>query len=78
MRFKLTYITRDFYFGDEEIKVSDPDKGIEIVYKKRTNGGERPPNEGGDGIVVALCERSLSLRPRVIVPYVLMSYVPCG
>ncbi len=63
MRFRLRYITKDFYFGDAEIKVSDPDRGIEVVYRRlRTDDGEMPRVEFTDGLIVATCERSLSER----------------
>jgi hypothetical protein len=62
MHFRLSYITRDFFFGDVQIGVSIPDKGIEVVYKKRPNDGEQPPHEGYDGIIVATCERELTER----------------
>jgi hypothetical protein len=62
MRFKLSYITRDFHFGNAEIRVSDPGKGIEVVYKERPNDGDQPPYEGNDGIIVALCELNLTER----------------
>lgn len=62
MHFRLSYITRDFVFGDAEIRVSNPDKRIEIVYKKRPNDGGQPPYEGSDGLIVAVCERNLAER----------------
>jgi intracellular sulfur oxidation DsrE/DsrF family protein len=63
MRFKLSYITRDFHFSNTEIRVLDPGKGIEVVYKKRPNDdGEKPPYEENDGLIVAVCERSLTER----------------
>jgi len=64
MRFKLSYITRDFHFGNAEIRVLDPGKGIEVVYKKRPSDGDQPPYEGYDGLIVAVCERSLTERLR--------------
>jgi hypothetical protein len=62
MHFRLSYITRDFYFGDAEIKVTDPDKAIEIIYKKRPDEGDRPPHEKNDGLIVATCQRELTER----------------
>jgi hypothetical protein len=59
----MTYVTRDFLFGDARIEVSDPDKGIMLVLRKRiADDGERPPLERNDGLIVASCERSLSER----------------
>lgn len=64
MRFKLSFITRDFRFHDGtenfEIRASDPDKGIQVVYKERPKDGEQPPHEPNDGLIVATCERSLA------------------
>jgi hypothetical protein len=62
MNFRLSYITRDFLFGGAEIRASNPDKAIEVVYKKRPNDGEPPPYEESDGIIVAVCERKLVER----------------
>jgi hypothetical protein len=62
MFFKLSYITRDFYCGDAEIKTSDPVKKIEVVLKKRPANGEPPPVENNDGLIIATCERALSER----------------
>ena len=62
MKFRLSYITKDFHFGDAEIKVADPDKAIDVVYKKRPNDGVPPPHEANDGLVVAICERELTER----------------
>jgi hypothetical protein len=64
MLFRLSYITNDFNFGETEIKVSNPDKGIEIVYKKRPNDGELPAHVGSDGLIVATCHRALADRLR--------------
>jgi hypothetical protein len=60
--FRLTYVTGNFLFGDAQIKVSDPDKGIEVIYKQRPKGSEAPPYENNDGLIVALCQRSLPER----------------
>jgi hypothetical protein len=66
MRFKLSYTTRDFRFHDGtdnfEIRASDPDKGIQVVYKERPKDGEQPHHEPNDGLIVATCERSLTER----------------
>jgi hypothetical protein len=72
MRFRLSYITRDFLFQDGtsnfEIRVSNPDKGIEVVYKKRPKDGEQVPHDGGagyeayDGLIAAVCEVDLAER----------------
>lgn len=60
--FRLTYITSNFLYGDVEIKVSDPERGMEIIYKQRPKDSDRPPYETNDGLIVALCQRSLSER----------------
>lgn len=63
MFFKTTYITRDFYYGDAtEIKTSDPIKKIEVVLIKRPTGGEPPPLEKNDGLIIATCDRILTER----------------
>lgn len=62
MHFRLSYITKDFLFDDTEITVSDQDKGIAIVYKKRPQNSEPPPFEKNDGLIVAVCERNLTER----------------
>jgi hypothetical protein len=63
MHFRLSYITRDFYFGDAEIRVSDSSQGIDVVYKQRpSNTDEPPPFESYDGLIVARCGRNLSDR----------------
>lgn len=62
MFFKMNYVTRDFYYGDTEIKTSDPLKNIEVVLKKRLAGSEPPAVEQYDGLIVAACERALSER----------------
>jgi hypothetical protein len=60
--FRLTYITGNFIFGNAEIKVSDPGKGITISYTKRPKDAQQPPYEKNDGLIVAQCQRSLSER----------------
>jgi hypothetical protein len=72
MRFRLSYITRDFLYhdgtGNFEIRVSNPDKGIEVVYKNRLKEGEQVPHteraayEPYDGIIAAVCEVNLTER----------------
>jgi hypothetical protein len=62
MYFRLSYVTSDFHFGESEIKVSDPDKGITIVLKQRSDDGERPPFQQNDGLIVAICVRDLPER----------------
>ena len=62
MFFRLSYITRDYLFGDAEISASDTARGIQVVYKNRPKNGEQPPYEAFDGLVVATCERSLAER----------------
>jgi hypothetical protein len=62
MLFRLSYITKDFHLGDAEIKVSDLEKSIEVVYKQRPKDNEPPPLEANDGLIVAVCERKLSER----------------
>jgi len=53
---------RDFYYGDVEIKTSDPLKKIQVILKKRPAGSELPAVERNDGLIVATCERALSER----------------
>jgi hypothetical protein len=60
MHFRLSYITKDFHFGDAEIKASDPEKGIQVVYKKRPDDGKQLPTEANDGLIVTTCERELT------------------
>jgi hypothetical protein len=62
MLFRLSYITRDYLFGDAEIRASDPDKGIQVIYKNRPKDGEKPPYQAYDGLIVATCERTLAQR----------------
>ena len=72
MRFRLSYVTRDFLYHDStsnfEIRVSNPDKGIEVVYKNRPKDGEQVPHaeragyEPYDGIIAAGCEVNLTER----------------
>jgi hypothetical protein len=62
MLFRLSYITRDYLFGAAEITASDPDRGIQVVYKNRPKDGEQPPEEAYDGLIVATCERTLAER----------------
>jgi hypothetical protein len=62
MHFRLSYITKDFLFGDAEIRVSDPNKRIEVVYKQRPTDNTPPPFEKNDGLVLATCDRKLSER----------------
>lgn len=62
MHFRLSYITRNFLFGDAVISVSDPDKGVEVVLKQRADDGQPPPFEKNNGLIVAVCERNLSER----------------
>ncbi len=62
MHFRLTYIARDFLFGDAEIRVSDSEKGVEVTYKQRPNDNQPPAFEENDGLIVAVCERTLTER----------------
>jgi hypothetical protein len=64
MYFKLSYITRDFFFVENtEIKTSDPNRGVNVVLKQRPNiGTSSPPFEVNDGLIVATCERDLTQR----------------
>jgi hypothetical protein len=62
MHFRLSYVTKDFLFGDAEIKVSDPDKGIDVVYKQRSTDDTPPPFEKKDGLILATCDRKLTER----------------
>ena len=58
MQFRLSYMTKDFHFGnagDAEIKVTGPDKEIEVVYKKRPIDSVPPPHEANDGLIVTTC-----------------------
>jgi hypothetical protein len=60
--FRMSYVTRDFYYGNNEIKISNPTKKIEIVLRKRPEGTEPPAIENNDGLIVATCERELPER----------------
>ncbi len=63
MHFRMSYVTRDFLYGDAQIQVSDPDKGISILLRQRKpDDGEPPTLEKNDGLIVATCERALSNR----------------
>jgi hypothetical protein len=62
MHFRLTYVTDAFVFGDAEISASEPDKNITVVVRRRPNNGGLPAFEPTDGLIVALCERTLSDR----------------
>jgi hypothetical protein len=60
--FRMSYVTRDFYYGNVEIKTSDPEKKIEVVLKERSEASEPPAVERNDGLIIATCERALSER----------------
>lgn len=62
MHFRLSYVTCDFAFADKQISVSDPDKKIEVVYRRRLPTDEPPPFEKDDGLIIATCERELTKR----------------
>jgi hypothetical protein len=62
MFFKMSYVTRDFYYGDNEIHLAVAPKKIDIALRKRRAEDAPPPVEQNDGLIVAICDRELSER----------------
>jgi hypothetical protein len=62
VQFRLSYNNEGFSFWRCEIKGSDPEKGIQVVYKKRPDDGKQLPTEANDGLIVATCVRELTDR----------------
>jgi hypothetical protein len=65
MYFQNRYITTGFEFGDKQINVSDPEKNMDFLLRKRTPE-DAPPNdkplEAGDGFVTVTCKREMTKR----------------
>jgi hypothetical protein len=56
MYFQLRYITAGFDFGDKQISVSDPDKNVKFLLRKRMpEDATLPPLKTDDGFVIVTC-----------------------
>jgi len=63
MYFQLRYITAGFDFGDKQISVSDPNKNIEFLLRKRMpEDATVPPLKTDDGFVIVTCQRPMTER----------------
>lgn len=63
MYFELRYITTDFDFSDKQISISDPEKKMTFLLRKRLlEDAPLPALEPFDGLVTITCEREMTDR----------------
>jgi hypothetical protein len=62
IRFRLDNVTRDFKFEDARIVVSDPAKHLDATLTRKPPGPDSLAPEHGDGLISAICERSVTDR----------------
>src|SRR5436190_7808972 len=63
MNFQLRYITTDFDFRDQQLRISHPEKGMDFLIRKRTpEDASLPELQADDGFVTVTCKRETSVR----------------
>jgi hypothetical protein len=62
MYFRLCYVTTDWTFGDDEIRISHPAREIEVLIKKRPSSDANPPVEKADGIAVVTYRAEIPVK----------------